>query len=56
LNFGEDAQEVRLAIVGMSADACADRIRDALMKEDGVLSARVVYSDSAAIVRFNKED
>lgn len=49
----DDSQEVTLAIGGMSCGACAGRIRDALMKGEGVLSARVVFADSAADVRFD---
>jgi copper chaperone CopZ len=49
----DDAQEVTLAIGGMSCGACAGRIRDALMKQDGVLSARVALTDSAADVQFD---
>ena len=48
-----DAKEVTLASGGMSCGACAGRIRDALMKEEGVLSARVVLADSAADVCFD---
>lgn len=49
----DDVQAVKLAVAGMSCSACAGRIRDALMKQDGVVSARVGFADSAADVRFD---
>lgn len=50
---GEGLQSVLLSVAGMHCGACADRIRSALMKKEGVLSAQVVFAGSAAKVRFD---
>ena len=49
----EGGQSVLLSIAGMHCGACAGRIQEALIKMNGVTSARVIFADSEAEVHFD---
>ena len=49
-----EKQEVRLAISGMTCEiGCAKTIESKLNKKEGVLAAKVIFSDSIATVEFD---
>jgi len=48
-----DAQTVTLKVVGMTCGGCADALRNALLKLDGVYDAAVSYETGVASVQFD---
>jgi len=48
-----DAQTVTLKIVGMSCGGCADSVRNALLKLDGVYDAAVSFETGIASVQLD---
>ena len=49
-----DAQNISLAISGMTCEiGCAKTIESKLSKKEGVLDAKVIFSDSIATIKFD---
>lgn len=48
-----DAQTATVKITGMTCDGCANQVRNALLKVDGVYDAEVNWESGVATVKFD---